>query len=198
MPAFVLNQGEEESRGSARSVEGFNVVEALASCAPLLRRFGGHEAAAGFACATSDLPALAEGIQAYADGLRPAEGWSRLLPVDAIVDLAELTSEAVEDLSVLEPFGHGLPAPRFGVRDVELKAAATFGGDGDHLRLWFAQGERIVEAIAWRRGHFLESYRRAAQRAGRLDALFSVEVNRWDGEGNVRLQLEDVRKAEAG
>jgi single-stranded-DNA-specific exonuclease len=195
MPAFVLNREGDECRGSARSVHGFNVVEALADCDGVLSRYGGHEMAAGFACAAADFPALVKALQAFADARRPAEGWSRLMPVDGVLDLDQLSPAAVKDLATLEPFGEGLPAPRFCVRGVELKAASAFGGQGDHLRLWFAQGERVIEAIGWRRGHFLENYRRAAQRHDRLDALFSVEVNRWDGDESVRLELQDVRRA---
>jgi len=146
MPAFVLNQGEEESRGSARSVEGFNVVEALASCAPVLRRYGGHEAAAGFACATADIPALLAGLEAYASHRRPEEGWSRLMPVDAEVGLHELTTVAVEDLKLLEPFGQANRPPRFCVRAAQLKAASVFGQQQEHLRVWLGDGVRVAEA----------------------------------------------------
>ena len=197
MPAFVLNRGEEESRGSARSIEGFNVVEALASCAPVLRRYGGHEAAAGFACATADLPALVEGLQAYAAEHRPEGGWSRLMPVDGEVALAELTTEAVEALHVLEPFGQANRPPRFCVRGAQLKTATSFGQQGEHLKVWLADGDRVIEAVAWRRGKFIEHYRRAAQRGDLLDALFAVEVSRWDGEAAVRLELEDVKRTPA-
>jgi hypothetical protein len=56
-------------------------------------------------------------------------------------------------------------------------------------------GARVIEAIAWRRGKFVEAYRRAAQRGDRLDALFAVEVSRWDGDAAVRLELADVRRS---
>jgi single-stranded-DNA-specific exonuclease len=195
MPAFVLNRGEEESRGSARSIEGFNVVDALGSCGHLLRRYGGHEAAAGFACATADLAGLVEGLQAYAAAKRPEGGWSRSFPVDGEVAISELTTDAVEELRVLEPFGQSNRPPRFCVRGAQLKAASTFGQQGEHMRVWLGDGQRVIEAIAWRRGKFVEAYRRAAQRGDRLDALFAVEVSRWDGEAAVRLELEDVRKS---
>jgi single-stranded-DNA-specific exonuclease len=195
VPAFVLNRGEEESRGSARSIEGFNVVDALHSCAPLLRRYGGHQAAAGFACATADLPALVEGLQAFAASRRPEEGWSRLMPVDGQVALSELTTEAVEELAVLEPFGQGNRPPRFCVRRAQLKAASAFGQQREHMRLWVGDGDRVIEAIAWRRGKYIEHYRAAAQRGDLVDALFAVEVNRWDGAAAVRLELEDLKKS---
>ena len=194
MPAFVMNRGADECRGSARSIEGFNVVEALASCSELLSRYGGHEAAAGFACAVRDFPALVEGLQAYAVANRPQEGWSRLFPVDAEVHLAELTTEAVDELKVLEPFGQNNRPPRFCVRGVEIKAASVFG-QGEHMKLWVSNGERVIEAVAWRRGKLIEHYRRAAQQGDRLDALFAVEVSKWDGNAAVRLELEDVRRS---
>jgi single-stranded-DNA-specific exonuclease len=195
MPAFVLNRGDSESRGSARSVDGFNVVDALSSCAGVLSRFGGHQAAAGFACANEDLPALIEGLQEFAAGQRPEGGWSRVMSIDAEVGFDELTTEAVEDLALLEPFGQGNRPPRFCGRDVVLKAANAFGAEREHLRLWLDGGERVIEAIAWRRGEYLDDYRRLAQRGQRLDVLFSPEVSRWDGDAAVRLELEDVRAA---
>ena len=195
MPAFVLNRGEEECRGSARSVEGFNVFEALSSCADLLTRFGGHQAAAGFACATDRLPGLIEGLQSYAAGQRPEGGWSRLMPIDAEVGFEELSSGAVEDLARLEPFGQGNRPPRFCGRGLVVKAASAFGAEREHLRLWLSAADRIIEAVAWRRGTFIDDYRRLAQRAQRVDVLFSPQVSSWDGETAVRLELEDVRAA---
>jgi single-stranded-DNA-specific exonuclease len=195
MPAFVLNRGDSESRGSARSVDGFNVVDALTSCAGMLSRFGGHQAAAGFACANRDLPALVEALQAYAALKRPEDGWSRVMAIDAEVGFDELSTEAVEDLALLEPFGQGNRPPRFCGRGLVLKAATAFGGEREHLRLWLGGADRVVEAIAWRRGAYLDDYRRLAERGRRLDVLFSPEVSRWDGEATVRLELEDVRAA---
>jgi single-stranded-DNA-specific exonuclease len=195
MPSFVLNQGEEECRGSARSVDGFNVVDALASCAGVLTRFGGHEMAAGFACATDQLPALVEGLQAYAAEFRPEGGWSRLMPIDAEIGFDELTVPAVEDLAQLEPFGMGNRPPWFSSRAVVLKAASAFGADREHLKVWLGGGDRVIEAVAWRRGCFIDDYRRLAQRGRRLDVLYSAEVSRWDGEAAVRLELEHVLPA---
>ena len=167
MPAFVLNRGEAESRGSARSVDGFNVVDALTSCAAVLKRFGGHQAAAGFACSNQDLAALVDGLQGYAAGQRPEDGWSRVMPIDAEVGFDELSTEAVEDLALLEPFGQGNRPPRFCGRGLVLKAATAFGGDGEHLRLWLGGGERVIEAVAWRRGGYIDDYRRLAQEGRR-------------------------------
>jgi single-stranded-DNA-specific exonuclease len=195
MPAFVLNRGEAECRGSARSVEGFNVFDALSSCADLLTRFGGHQAAAGFACETGRLVELVEGLQSYAAGRRPEAGWSRLMPIDAEVGFEELSSDAVEDLARLEPFGQGNRPPRFCGRGLVLKAASAFGPEREHLRLWLGGADRVIEAVAWRRGAFIADYRRLARRGQRLDVLFSPEVSRWDGEAAVRLELEDVRAA---
>ena len=192
VPAFVMNEGADECRGSARSIDGFNVVAALDACSGLLSRHGGHQAAAGFACPIANLPALVEGLQDYAISRRPPEGWSKLFPVDGEVGLVDLTTAAVDELKVLEPFGQNNRPPRFCVRGVELKAASAFG-QGEHMKLWVGDGDRVIEAVAWRRGKFIEHYRRLAQKGGRLDALFAVEVSRWDGEAQVRLELEDVK-----
>ena len=117
-----------------------------------------------------------------------------MLPIDAEVDLRTLTVDAVSALDELEPCGEGNPAPRFCGRAVQLKAASAFGRGGEHLRLWLAHGERVIEAIGWRRGRYLERYQRAARAGEPLDAVFSVGLSRWDGETSVQLELEDVRR----
>ncbi len=117
------------------------------------------------------------------------------MPIDAEVGFDELSTEAVEDLAQLEPFGQGNRPPRFCGRGLVLKAANAFGADREHLKLWLEGADRIIESVAWRRGAYLDDYRRLAQQGRRLDVLFSPEVSRWDGEAAVRLELEDVRAA---
>jgi single-stranded-DNA-specific exonuclease len=195
-PAFVISMGDDEARGSARSVDGFNVVDALRNCEAHLSRYGGHAAAAGFACPAPIYPRLAEALKAYARELAPEDGWSRLMPIDAQIDLGMLTPQSIAELEVLQPFGQGNPAPRFCARGAELKAASVFGAAGEHLRVYLGEGSRVFEGIAWRRGRYVEHYRRAAQRGERLDVLFSPSINRWDGEETVSLELEDVRKGQ--
>jgi single-stranded-DNA-specific exonuclease len=179
-------------------VPGYNVVEALDACSAQLSRYGGHAAAAGLACASDSFDALVEGLVAHATGQRPEGGWTRLMPVDAQVDLGVLTTDAVQQLEVLEPCGQGNPPPRFCVRGVELKAASAFGQEGEHLRLWVSDGPEVLEAIGWRRGGYIDRYRKAAQRGERLDAVFAVGINHWDGAETVLLELEDVRRSPAG
>jgi single-stranded-DNA-specific exonuclease len=195
LPAFVANAGEAEYRGSARWVHGFNVVAALDACAPHLARWGGHVAAAGFACPPASFPALVEGLRAHAAAVRPEGGWSHELAIDAEVRLPELTPQTVAGLDVLAPFGEGNPLPLLCAQGVELRAASAFGPEGAHLKLWFGQGGTLLEAIAWGRGGLVEPYRAAWQRGERLDAVFSPVIQIWDGETSVRLELEDVRRA---
>jgi single-stranded-DNA-specific exonuclease len=194
-PAFILNRGAEECRGSARWVHGFNVVEALDSCAAHLTRYGGHVAAAGFACRSQSFEALAEGLRAHAERLRPEGGWSRLLPIDVEVRLSELTPQSLADLAVLEPHGEGNPPPRFCCRGVVVKAANAFGAGGAHLRLYLGQDDLVVEAVAWNRGPYVEYYQRAWRSGQQLDVVFSAASREWEGAVTVQLELEDVQKA---
>jgi single-stranded-DNA-specific exonuclease len=191
-PAFILNRSDDECRGSARSVEGFNVVEALDSAAQHLQRYGGHVAAAGFSCTAGDYEALAAQLKAFAASQRPEGGWELGMAIDARLDLKVVTLDAVRGLSALEPFGEGNPPPLVCCEDVEVKAAAAFGGDRTHLKLWLGSGERVVEAIAWGRAELLPYFRIG----GRVDVLCSLSINSWDSEPAVRLELRDVRRAE--
>ncbi|MHB8507195.1 MAG: single-stranded-DNA-specific exonuclease RecJ [Candidatus Dormibacteria bacterium] len=192
-PAFIMNRGPVESRGSARTVHGFHVVEALDACATYLARYGGHAAAGGFSLANSELDGFTQAMLEYAGRERPDEGWSRLIPVDAEICMNEITPETVRGLSVLEPHGEGNPPPRFACRGATIKAATAFGADRSHLKLFLGQNGSVVEAVAWNRGVYLDAYQRAWRSGRPVDVLFSAAVHEWNGQVSVRLELEDLK-----
>jgi single-stranded-DNA-specific exonuclease len=195
VPSFILNLDDGEARGSARSVSGFNVVEALDSCADLLSRYGGHAMAAGLALPAERLPALAERLKSFAAAARPEAGWARPMRLDGEVRLGELTPDEVRTLSVLEPFGEGNPAPRFCGRGLEIKSVNAFGVGGAHLKLWLAQDGKIMEAVAWNKGRYFQQYQLVWRAGHRLDVLYSPSVSAWDEAESVQLELEDIKGA---
>lgn len=189
-PAFVVELGEEECRGSARSIDGFNVAEALASCRDLLIRFGGHAQAAGFTVAPVHLAGLHQRLLAFAGQqldtalLRP-----RLL-VDAELPLSAVTWGLHDQLIRLAPFGHGNPTPVFLTRGVRVASTRVVGHEPPgHLKFQLHDGERYWPAIAFRMGHA------AAQVARRIDIVYTVERNEWEGRQSLELHLKDWRPA---
>lgn len=188
-PVVVLERGDLTSTGSARSIDGFNMVEALDDCADLLDHYGGHARAAGLTVATARLPELRQRLltlasaRLSADQLRPALALDLELPAEA------LNVGVARALDRLEPFGHGNPEPLLLLRGVKThwpKASA----DGKHLfftlrppaappvrAVAFGQGTRLPELTA----------------AGQVDLAGTLRCEWWQGEERLAFHVRDIR-----
>lgn len=184
-PAIVLSKGPEESRASARSVPGFDIVSAIRKEKHLLERHGGHRAAAGFTVRNEHMDALRERlINTAAEQL----GWEpprRLIEVDAQVRLGDLTGLEVKGLMRFEPCGQGNRKPVLLARGVQLKDAKPVGSDQDHLRLMVKDGHVTWRGIAFRQAE--------AELDGMVDIVFSLQRD-WRGDG-VELEVLDIAPA---
>ncbi len=191
-PVLLMERGETISHGSARSVPGFSIIDALTSCQGLLDRFGGHSAAAGFTIANERIPELDARLQAIAAEQLSDEMLQPSLRVDAEVGLGELSWNLLAELAELEPFGQGNPQPALMSCGVQVVDARTRGADGQHLRLMLRKdGGPPYEAIAFRLGHLAEALRRHP----RIDILYTLEANEWNGERKLQLNVKDLRRA---
>ncbi len=181
-PVVVVEQGEVFSKGSARSIPEFHITEALDSVAPLLERYGGHAAAAGFTIRTERLPQLRARLQTLAEAQLRELNLRPQLFADAELPLEQLSWDVLAALEMLAPFGYGNPRPVLVSRRVRVLHARTVGAEGRHLKLFLGdQGGHSWDAIAFRQGDWM----------GRLpqyiDVAYVLERNEWNG--NVRLQL---------
>ena len=190
-PSVVVELGEEESRGSCRSIPEFNITAALDQCQELLIRHGGHAAAAGFTVATHELGALRARLAAIAAEqlagveLRPA------LPIDTELLLEEVDWATLALLGELEPCGVGNPRPVLVSRDVEVRDRRAIGGAQKHLKLVLRDGRGVAwDAIFFRHGHLLEHV------PGRVDVAYTLDVNEWNGSKRLQLQIQDLRAAD--
>lgn len=147
-PAVAIGVSDGSGRGSARSVPGFNLIEALAACENHLVAFGGHAMAAGLSIAGEAISEFRESFTALAEpGSAERAATSRLV-VDAELRLAELTVSLASELARLAPFGSGNPEPLFGVTGVRTLRRRVVG-DGRHLRLDVTDGNATLEAIGF-------------------------------------------------
>jgi single-stranded-DNA-specific exonuclease len=191
-PVVLIELGATHSRGSARSVPGFSIIDALGRCQELFTKYGGHTAAAGFTLPNANIPALETHLLTLARqqlGEQPAKP---VLAIDALVNLRELSWELLAELEQLEPFGHANSSPILMSSGVEVVEARTRGADGRHLSMRLRQqGGSICEAIAFRLGHLVEPLRRHP----RIDVAYSLEANHWDGTSRLQLKVLDFRRA---
>jgi single-stranded-DNA-specific exonuclease len=193
-PAVVIAINEDGiGKGSARSIPGFDLYQALAACRHVLKGYGGHPAAAGLTIEEARLPEFVQGFQRVAAGWSEQHGRDPLLHVDAEVKLMDVGPHAVRELDRLHPFGAGNPEPVFVVRNLAMLDMRVVG-DG-HLKLTVRQqGSTPFESIGFRLGDLLTH--RGLSRTASIDLAFMPELNRWNGFDRIQLRIKDLRAAQ--
>jgi single-stranded-DNA-specific exonuclease len=194
-PALVIEEGETESRGSARSIEEFDISRALDEVAHLLVRHGGHSRAAGFTVRTDLIPEFVGELHGIAR--RELDGYADLRPllrIDAPVSLGDMNWAVQVQMARLEPTGQGNPAPLFKACDVRVREARAVGA-GKHLKLVVdtCSGSPVFDAIAFGFG----DWAKRLDDGSRIDIVFGIGVNEWQGRRTLQLTIEDLRPASA-
>ena len=191
-PAIVMEEGDDESRASCRSIPQFDITEALDQCATLLVRHGGHAQAAGFTVRNENVTALRNKLMTIAHTALDGQDLAPLLEIDMELDAAQIDMELAAELGKLEPTGHGNPPPVFMTRYLRVQDHRTVGRDDNHLKLKLARsGDAPLDAIGFNLGEWNQ------QMPTHVDVAYSLEINEWNGNRSAQLNLLDVR-ASAG
>ena len=186
-PAFVIELGQEECRGSGRGVHGFDVVQALSDASDLLVRFGGHSQAAGFAFVPDHLDALRTRLEVAAEQSMAAAAEPELY-LEGRLRARDLGPALYDMLSLLEPCGTGNSRPLFYSRRMQVRDARIVGSG--HLRLWLGDETGAVSAIGFGMG--TDEY--AFARSGALvDCAYTVGRNERGGTIGFEMVLRDLR-----
>lgn len=186
---LISTNGEGLGRGSARTVEGFDLYQGLSECRDLLEAYGGHPSAAGLTIKESRLEEFRRRFCEVAAKWSSAAHTVPTLHVDAEVNLAEVNLDLIQELESLHPFGAGNPEPTLAVRRLDVVDARVVGEK--HLKLRVRQGRSyIFDSIGFRMG----SLEGLGLRAGQpVDLAFSPERNHWNGYDRVQLRIKALR-----
>jgi len=193
-PAVLLNVGNGEARGSARSVPGVSIHDALLHCSQHLTSFGGHAMAAGLRLAANGVDAFRDALVDYVNQRLSEDELTGLIEIDAVCDMDELSLQLFEQIMTLAPFGKANPSPILCVRDVRLaQPAQRIGASGGHLRLLFGRSQqRMVQAVGFRMGHLADDL----PAGSRLDVVFAPSISTYLGYPRMDLHVKDLRKVE--
>lgn len=178
-------------KGSARSIKGLNIVEALASCESLLAKYGGHELAAGLSVERKNLDAFREALNAYAYPFLSSPDSIVKTVAEAEISESDVTMETVTEISKLEPYGAKNPEPIFVLRDVSIEEIAPLSM-GKHTRLFFRKNQVEMSAVCF--GHNL--IEEGFGMGHNVDVLCSVNINEFRGNKTVQLIVRDIDYAE--
>jgi len=199
-PTVLIALGEEEGKGSARSIHGFHLHEAFVACRQHLLRFGGHRAAAGCSLLPSEIEGFRESFNAVARDRLTEEQLVPRIEVAAEISVADATHELWRMLRHFEPFGIGNPTPVFVARRVRLtQAPRLVGKNGEHLKLVVGGDDTTLPAIGFRMGDRL---REIGGAGSSIDIAFRLDEDTWAGRSGARspgvqARLADVRRSGA-
>lgn len=190
-PAVVLGVDEATgvAKGSARSIDGFNLYEALTQLGRWLIEFGGHQGAAGLTLSAASVDAFRSELNAITAETLTADDFVPVTSVDVVCSVADIRLDWVEQLSLLEPFGAGNPVPCFHITGGQLKELKRVGQDGEHLRLSLAKDSQTVQVVAYQMGDCFDELMPGAH----VDVVGELQVNEWNAHRSPQLVARDFR-----
>ena len=188
-PTFILASDGDGWKGSARSIEGFDLAEAMRSCDDLLNDHGGHAMAAGVSVKPGRLDAFRERINEIAKKTITPEMFQPPLKLDAGTGLSELTLLHIEEMSQLEPIGQGNPEIQLLVPELTLSSPIyRMGRDKQHAKFWVTDNHDASEVLAW-------NLKPEDEPKDTFDIAVAPQINDFNGRRSVQLKLIDWRPA---
>jgi single-stranded-DNA-specific exonuclease len=189
-PTIVLTQSGEIIAGSARSVSGFNVYEAVHQCKDLLLGYGGHFYAAGLTMSPDKVTAFSDLFESVVAGSIDEELLIPELVIDAEVTFQAMVPSFYNILKQMEPFGPGNMRPVFVARKVCDQGYSKIVKE-EHIRFVLKQGETVFTGIGFNMAAKFPLLAGSAL----VDIVFTLDENEWNGEKNLQLKVIDVRRA---
>jgi len=189
-PTMLISEKGDVCQGSARSIPGFNVFEALSACSSCLLSFGGHSQAGGVRLRHEDLDSFANMFLEEARRQLSEEDLVPVLSVDAEVSLDDVTGELVCELQRLSPFGKGNPAPVLAAQGVFVGGEPRrMGRSGKHLSFYSRQGQRALRVVAFGMGGLAAKLNGSTP----IDVAFTPQINTFRGKQAIELIARDIR-----
>jgi single-stranded-DNA-specific exonuclease len=188
-PAIVLSKKEGISKASARSIGGFNIIEAIRKLEGLYKEGGGHPMAAGFSIDTDKIEEFEKRINENSDSLLTEEILTRKINIDLTLEFKDITQELVESLKKFEPVGIGNPSPVFLSHNVKVIDLRLIGKEKNHLKLKLEQNGEDREGIFFR--YYGET--KDIKPETLFDFVYLVEENTFMGVSSVQLKVRDFK-----
>lgn len=176
------------AKGSGRSIQGFDLHNALCECSDLLEKYGGHEMAVGVNLKLENFESFKTKMESIANRCH-TEDLVSIIKIEKEVSLNDITTGDVESLKLLEPFGEENRVPLFLFKNLKIDSIRTLS-EGKHLKLTLKQDRNIVQAIGFNLGYLVDEYRLG----DKIDLVGCLEINEFNGNKTVQINIKDLRK----
>lgn len=192
-PAIVLsiNKDKGHAKGSARSVDAFDLFSNCMKMRDTFTHFGGHAQAAGMTLPEENINQLRERLNQLAEEQLTVDDYKELLSIDSTVDIEELDVSLINEFGKLAPFGMDNPKPIFHIRS-SVKELRQIGSMKNHLKISFQEGQSQLDSIAFGMG---DIYPMISPHAV-IDAIGELQINEWNGKRKVQLLVKDIAVTE--
>jgi single-stranded-DNA-specific exonuclease len=194
-PTVVMTMSNGFATGSARSVPGFDLYQAVESCADLLENFGGHMYAAGLTMKPENVEEFTRRFNAFVEEHIDPQMLIPQVEIDSELVFSEITPEFRRKLNEFQPFGPGNPSPVFITRGISSVSARLVGAECEHLRMDLMQSYKrhklhTLPAIAFQQPTHFEWVR-----SGRpVDVCYTVVENHYRGTVSTQLRVKDIKR----
>jgi len=194
-PTVILTESNGFATGSARSVQGYDLYQAIEACSDLLESFGGHMFAAGLTLKKENIRPFMDRFEQFVNSTITEEQLVPRIFVDSELSFSEINEDFFLFLSKFQPFGPENMSPVFVSRNVyDTGAGRMVGSNGEHLKLDLCHestGQKSFPAIAFSQAEHFEYIRSGKP----LDICYSVEMNEFRGNKNLQLNIRDIKIA---
>jgi len=192
-PTVILTKSNGLATGSARSVNGFDLYQAIEACSDLLENFGGHKYAAGLTMKVRNISAFTERFEEFVNENIHPDQLIQVVEIDTEIPLSKIDEKFYRILKQFKPFGPENMKPVFLTENVADNGYGKIvGTSGDHLKLTLVQEDnpfRAFPAIAFQLGHLFHRIKNGTA----FDICYSLEENQFRGEVNLQLNIKDVK-----
>jgi single-stranded-DNA-specific exonuclease len=205
-PVIILTDGETQAKGSARSIEGYNIFEELFKCRELFERFGGHPMAAGLTLKKENIPILRKRLNESCN--LTESDMAEVIRIDAQLGFDDISIKTAHELERFAPFGRMNPKPLFGSKNVAVSALRVIGKNKNILKFTFIDKKtsKIIDGISFDGydeycekvthkygADILEKILNRQLSAPDMDIVYSLGINRFNSRETVQLEIKDFR-----
>ena len=192
-PTVILTESNGFATGSARSVQGYDLYQAIEACSDLLESFGGHMYAAGLTMKKENIGPFMERFEKYVTSTITEDQLVPRIFIDTELSFSEINEDFFKTMSQFQPFGPENMSPIFVSRNVfETGSGRMVGSSGEHLKLDLCQestGQKSFSAIAFSQANHFEYIKGGNP----FDICYSLEMNEFRGNKNLQLNIRDIK-----
>lgn len=188
-PTILICFEQDIGKGSGRSIQGFDLHNALCKCSNYLEKYGGHEMAVGLSIKKENYSHFKKEFERILDNSNIKE-LQQVIYIDKEINLKEINLDIVKSLKILEPFGEANRIPIFLIKNLKINSIRALS-EGKHLKLTLKQGNIIINCIGFNMGESSNEYSIDTQ----IDVVANLEINTYNGTESIQLNLKDIRKS---